>query len=208
MGRLVRVLILGIAVALLTTPALGQSAGPPDGLVYAVLPVTPEQARELSALLRTPGTIAVDLVEATDAVLDTAPTLPVALLHDVVTAPVRHWHLLRGVVTDTVDLVARPAGEPRGLFRHTIRAFHRSQTFTAAASVVRRVTQSTNRTARLAIVLTARAHGVPTQAGDLDLLHRAIDRDDPDLGPLLIAVVEGLAQMYGRDAVRLLLKLG
>jgi hypothetical protein len=62
-----------------------------------------------------------------------------------------------------------------------------------------------NRTARLVIVLTARAHGVPVRAEHLDLLQRAIDRDDPDLGPLLVAAVETLAQSYGRDAVRLLL---
>lgn len=72
------------------------------------------------------------------------------------------------------------------------------------AGVVRRVTQPTNRTARLSIVLTARAHGFPAQVEHLDKLHRAIDQNDPDLGPLLRAVVKDLAQMYGRNAVRLL----
>ena len=75
------------------------------------------------------------------------------------------------------------------------------------AGVVRRITQPTNRTARLAIVLTARANGLPAQAEHLDVLQRAIDRDDPDLAPLLRTVVEDLAQMYGRHAVRLLVSL-
>ena len=158
--------------------------------------------------MQSPGTLAADLVDTTEAVIDTLPALPGALLHDVVTTPVRDWHLLRGVVTDTVELVAPPAGAPRGRFRHTIRALHRSQTFTAVAGVVRRVTGPGNRTARLAIVLTARAHGLPVQAEHLDLLHRAIDRDDPDLAPLLMAVVETLVQAYGRDAVRVLLTGG
>ena len=190
------------------TPALAQTGGPVDGLVYAVLPVTPDQARELTALLRSPGTIAVDLVEVTEVLLDTAPALPAALLHDLVTTPVRDWHLLRGVATDMVELVARPAGERRGLFRHTVQALYRARTFEATAAAVRRITQPTNRTARLAIVLTARAHGVPARSEHLDLLQRAIDRDDPDLGRLVGGIVEILVQMYSRDAVRLLLTLG
>ncbi|HEX2500291.1 MAG TPA: hypothetical protein VHO73_02450 [Methylomirabilota bacterium] len=206
MRRLVRVLALGLTIGLPATPALAQSARlGVDEIVYALLSITPEQARELTTLLRSPGAIAHDLVEATDAVTHLAPALPAALLHDVVTAPVRDAHVILGVVTDTVELVRRPAGEPRGLFRHTLRALHRSQVFTAAASVVRRVTHPSNRTARLAIVLTARGHGVPVRAEHLDMLDRAIRRDDPDLGPLLQGVVETLARMYGRDAVRLIL---
>ena len=208
MKLLTRAVILATALVLPATPVMGQSGWSGDRLLYAVLPITPEQARELTTILRSPGTFAADLVDTTEAVIDTIPALPSAILHDVVTAPVRDWHLLRGVVTDTIELVAPPAGETRGRFRHTIRALHRSQTFTAVAGVVRRVTGPSNRTARLAIVLTARAHGVPVQAEHLDLLHRAIDRDDPDLAPLLMAVVETLVQAYGRDAVRVLLTGG
>jgi hypothetical protein len=200
-------LALGLATVLPTAPARADSALA-DHLVYAVLPVTPAQARELAALLRSPGALAADVVEVTDAVVDVAPGLPAALLHDIVTAPIRDWHLLRGVIVDTVELVARPGDAPRGLFRHTLRALQRSQMFTAAAQLVRRVTHPENRTARLAIVLTARAHGLPARTEHLDGLRRAIDRDDPDLGPLLASVVEGLALSYGRDAVRLLLTPG
>jgi hypothetical protein len=204
MRNFVAVLAIGLATALSVAPARAESALA-DELVYAVLPVTPAQAREVAALLRAPHAIAVDLVEVTEALVDEAPGLPAALVHDIVTAPVRDWHLLRGVVLDTVDLVARPKDETRGLFSRTVRALHRSQTFTAAARFLRRVAHPENRTTRLAIVLTARAHGVPVRPEHLDLLQRAIDRDDPDLGPLLVAVVETLAQSYGRDAVRLLL---
>ena len=202
--NLVAALALALATALPAAPARAESALA-DELVYAVLPITPAQAREVAALLRSPGAIAADLIEATGALVDEAPGLPAALVHDIITAPVRDWHVLRGVVLDTVELVARPKDEARGLFRHTIRALHRSQTLTAAARFLRRVTRPENRTARLAIELTARAHGVPARTEHLDLLQRAIDRDDPDLGPLLVAVVETLAQSYGRDVVRLLL---
>ena len=200
-----RTLPFGFALTLAATPAFGQSAGPLDELVYAVLPITPDQARELMTIVRSPGTIAVDLADAAGVVIDTAPALPAALLHDVVTAPVRDWHLLKGVVTDTVELVSRPADEPRGLFRHTLRALHRSQVFAAVTRVVRHVTQPANRTARLVIVLIARGQGLPARDEHLDMLNRAIDRNDPDLGPPLRAVLEILAQSYGRDAVRLIL---
>ena len=156
-------------------------------------------------IVRSPGTIAVDLADAAGVVIDTARALPAALLHDVVTAPVRDWHLLKGVVTDTVELVSRPADEPRGFFRHTLRALHRSQVFAAVTRVVRHVTQPANRTARLVIVLIARGQGLPARDEHLDMLNRAIDRNDPDLGPPLRAVLEILAQSYGRDAVRLIL---
>lgn len=60
----------------------------------------------------------------------------------------------------------------------------------------------------LAIVLTARAYGLPLDAVDLDLVRRAIDRDAPDLAPLLARVVERLVHVYGRDAVRIVLTSG
>jgi hypothetical protein len=205
--HIVGALALGLAVVLPAPPA-GAAPALAAELVQAVLPVTVAQARELAALLRAPGTIAADLVEVTDAVVDVAPRLPSALLHDIATAPIRDWHVLRGVVVDTVELVARPADEPRGLFRHTLRALHRSQTLGAAAELVRRVARPENRTARLAIVLTARAHGVPLRTEHLDLLRRAIDRGDPDVGPLVVAVVEDLVRSYGRDAIRLWLTPG
>ncbi len=209
MRRLSGALVFGIvALTLAATPAAALPAGLADELAYAVLPLTPAQAEEVAALVRTPGTVAVDLVEVTGAVAEAVPALPAALVHDIVTAPVRDWHLLRGLVVDTVELVARPAGEPRGLFRHTLRALHRSETFGAAARLVRRVTAPSNRTARLAIVLAARAQGVPARAEHLDQLHRAIDRDDPDLGPLLLGVLDGLVRSYGRDAIRLVLLPG
>jgi hypothetical protein len=210
MRRLAAGLILALAAGLPAAPASGESASPAvSDLLYGVLPVTPGQARELAALLQAPGTVTVDVADATSAVLDVAPSLPSALLQDVVTAPARHLHLLRGLATDAVELVARrQQGEARGVFRHTIRALYRSETFSATAGALRRVTAPTNRSARLAIVLTARAHGVPIETGDLDLIRRALDRDDPDAGPLLAGLVERLAQAYGRDAVRLLLTPG
>ena len=54
-------------------------------------------------------------------------------------------------------------------------------------------------------MLTARAYGLAAQDGHLETLRRAIDREDPDVGPLLLAVLEMVARSYGRDAVRVIL---
>jgi hypothetical protein len=206
MRRLTITLLVAIAASL-ATPARAQSSSSADELVYALLPMTPDQARQVTALVQSPGTVAVDVVDASSAIFSRVPELPAALIHDVVTTPIRDWHVVRGLATDVVDLMAGPPGEGRGLLRNTLRALHRSRTFSITADAVRSVVQPTNRTARLAIVLTARAKGFPAETADLDLLLRAIDRNDPDLGPLLMGTVERLAQTYGPDAVRLLLTL-
>jgi hypothetical protein len=197
---------LALVALLVAAPGAFADAGRVMGeVVSTVLPVTPAQSREIAALLRSPGTVAVDVVDTTDALVDAVKTLPAGLLHDVITAPVRDWHVARGLVTDTIELVARPAGAPRGVFRHTLKALHRSRLFSTAAGAVRRVTEPGNRTGRLAIVLTARAYGLAAQDGHLELLRRAIDRDDPDAGPLLLAMLEMVARSYGRDTVRVIL---
>jgi hypothetical protein len=193
-----------LATILSAGTALAGSATAPREVLHAILPVTPEQARELAALLRSPGVAAGDLLEVTAAALELVPDLPAAVLHDVMNAPARDLALIGALVTDTVDLVVTP-GPAAGRYRQTLQVLHRSRVFTAAAHAIRRVIHPGNRSARLVIVLAARAHGLPLEARDLDLLRRAIDADAPDLGPLLVGVVERLIQAYGRDAVRLLL---
>jgi hypothetical protein len=200
-------LLLATAVVLTSaTAALADSGGVADEVVSTMLPVTPAQLRDIAAVLRAPETVAVDIVDTTTAVVDTVSAIPAGLLHDVVTTPVRHWYVLRGLVMDTLEIVARPPDAPRGVFRHTVQALHRSRLFSATASAVRRVTEPTNRTGRLAIVLTARAYGLAAQDGHLETLRRAIDREDPDVGPLLLAVLEMIGKSYGWDAVRVILE--
>jgi hypothetical protein len=196
------VLLFALGVLLTSAPA---AFGGVEDVVYTVLPITAGQAREIGALLGSPETVAGDVAKTTDALIATAATLPAGVLHDLLTTPVRHYHIVRGLVTDGVELVAPPSDGRRGLFRHTIQALHHSRVFSATASAVRRITEPTNRTGRLAIVLTARAYGLAAQDGHLEMLRRAVDRDDPDVGPLLLAVVEMMAKSYGRDAIRVIL---
>jgi hypothetical protein len=198
------VMLVALALGIAGAPAAAHAADPRDYL-YALLPVTPAQAREVAALARTPGTLAADVVEVARTVGEVAPSLPGAIVHDVLTAPARDLALLHGLLADGLDLVTGADDAERPTFGRTLRALHRSRLFTAAAGVVRRAVAPGNRTARLAIVLAARAQGLPLDTADLDLLRQAIDRDAPDLGPLVVRVVERLTQAYGRDAVRLIL---
>lgn len=207
-GLLVGVAILALGVGAAATPAIGQPSGGAEPIVertlWALLPLTPGQAREVAGLLRQPDAVALDVADGAGAVAGLLPGLPGALVHDLLTTPSRHLAIARGVIADVLALNRVAHGEG-GLFRHTLRAFHRSAVLSASAGALDRLVRPENRTARLAIVLTARYYGVPVETSDLDLLRRAIDREAPDLGPLLARVVERLVQIYGRDAVRLLL---
>jgi hypothetical protein len=200
--RLVCAGILAFGAGALLTPAVGQPVV--ERTLWALLPLTPDQAREVAGLLRSPDVVLLDVAAGAGAVVDGLPSLPDALIHDLLTTPSRHLAILHAVITDMLALNRAANGEG-GLFRHTLRAFHRSAILSAGTRVLDRLIHPENRTARLAIVLTARYHGLPMETSDLDLLRRAIDRDAPDLGPLVARVAERLVQTYGRDAVRLLL---
>jgi hypothetical protein len=199
--RLVCVAVLWLGASAVPAPARAEPVV--ERTFWALLPLTPAQAREVAGLLQAPGVVLHEVADGGGAVLHVLPGLPNALVHDVVTMPSRHLALLHGVITDVLELDR--AAREGGLFRHTVRALHRAKTISAAAGVVDRLLQPKNRTTRLAIVLTARYHGVPLEDPDLDAVRRAIDRDTPDVGPLLARAIERLAQAYGRDALHVLL---
>ena len=97
MRRLTIALLVGIAAAL-ARPARAQSSSSAGQLVY--------------------------VVDASSAIVSAVPQLPAALIHDVVTTPIRAWHVVRGLATDVVDLVAQPPADGRGLFRNTLKMMH------------------------------------------------------------------------------------
>jgi hypothetical protein len=193
--------VLWLGVSLSPAPALAEPAV--ERTLWALLPLTPAQAREVAGLLQAPGVVLHEVADGGGAVLHVLPGLPDALVHDVLTMPSRHLAVLHGVITDVLELDR--AAREGGLFRHTVRALHRAKTISAAAGVVDRLLQPKNRTTRLAIVLTARYHGLPLEDSDLDAVRRALDREAPDVGPLLVRAIERLAQLYGRDALHVLL---
>jgi hypothetical protein len=199
--RLVFAAVLALGAGAPLAPASAESAA--ERAVVALLPLTPGQAREVAGLLQRLDVVLLDVADGGGALLHALPGLPDALVHDLLTTPSRHLALLHGVITDVLELDRTVRAG--GAFGHTVRALHRAKTLSAAAGALDRLLHPKNRTARLAIVLTARYHGLPVEDADLDLLRRALDREAPDVGPLLVRVVERVIQAYGRDAVRLLL---
>jgi hypothetical protein len=199
-GVITAMVWLGLSVS----PASALAEPVMERTLWTLLPLTPAQAREVAALLQAPGVVLHEAADGGDALLHLLPGLPDALVHDVLTMPSRHLAVVHGVITDVLELDRAVRGEG-GLFRHTVRALHRAKTLSAAAGVVDRLLQPGNRTTRLAVLLTARYHGLPLEDADLDAVRRALDREAPDAGPLLARAIERLAQVYGRDALRVLL---
>jgi hypothetical protein len=200
--RLVCAAVLWLGVSVL--PASAPAEPVMERTLWALVPLTPAQAREVAGLLQAPGVVLHEAADGGGALLHALPGLPDALVHDVLTMPSRHLAVVHGVITDVLELDRAVRGES-GLFRHTVRALHRARTLSAAAGVVDRLLQPGNRTARLVVLLTARYHGLPLEDADLDAVRRALDREAPDAGPLLARAIERLAQVYGRDALRVLL---
>jgi hypothetical protein len=202
MTRGVLAAVLWLTLSATTASALSEPVV--ERTLLALLPLTPAQAREVTGLLQTPGVVLHEVADGGGALLHVLPGLPDALVHDVLTMPSRHLALVHGLITDVLELDRARRGDG-GLFRHTVHALHRAKTLSTAAAVMDRLLQPGNRTTRLAVVLTARYHGVPLEDADLDVIRRALDRDSPDAGPLLARAIERLVQVYGRDALRILL---
>lgn len=183
-----------------------ERADPVTDLLPVILPITPAEARQLVDLLSAPDGLAVEVAEVGTGLDALLARLPEALVHDALDMPARHLGLLRALVADTVGLGGWLGGRPEPVFGRTIRALHRAQTLTTAAALLDRLTRPENRTIRLVVVLTARAHGVPMDAADLDVLRGAVLRaESGDLAPVVARAVTRLVQLYGRDGVRLLL---
>jgi hypothetical protein len=197
MTALALVLVLGA----LTTAVHAEPAGE---LVWVALPVTPEQARQLVTLLRAPDRVEAEIVSAAGELAAPLAGLPRALVHDIVTAPSRHLAITEALVTDTRALGDWLEGRRVPVFRHTIQALHRSATLSTAAGLASRLTRPGNEATRLAVVLTLRAHGIPVEVRDLDLVRQyVLSAESADLAPVLAEASRRLVAVYGREAVRL-----
>jgi hypothetical protein len=194
--------------------------GSPDVLVRAVqvggglarpgLPVTPEEAAQLLELLRS-GEFFSDAAGTTSAVLQLTRQLPRALLRDIPRTPSRLDELGEALVRDgadafghiseiAADLLDGQLDRPPSPLTNTLRWLYGNAAAAAVAETVRRIIGRDNETARLAILLYARAHGIPLTPEGLDALHDGpLDTRDPDLGPALAAGVQVLAAQRGGE---------
>lgn len=182
-----------------------------SGALARGLPVTPAEAARVVELLRS-GEFWSDAAGATGAVLRLTRELPRALLRDVPRTPERLGELAEALVRDGAegpghmgriaeDLLDGRLDRPPSPFTNTLRWLYHAAAPSAVAETVRRIIAPDNETARLAVLLYARAHGIPLTPEGLDALRDGpLDSRDPDLGPALVAGVRALAALRGGEA--------
>jgi hypothetical protein len=173
-------------------------------------PITSEDAAQVLELLRN-GEFFSDAAGTTSAVLRLTHELPGALVRDVPRTPGRLDELAEALVRDgadafghitqmAADLLDGRLDRPPSPLTNTLRWLYGNATGGAVAEAVRRIIGRDNETARLAILIYARAHGIPLTPDGLDALHDGpLDARDPDLGPALAAGVRALSARRGGE---------
>ena len=178
------------------------------GIARPGLPVTPEEAAKVLDLLRS-GEFFSDVAGTTSAVVQLTHALPRALIRDVPRTPSRLDELGEALVRDgadalghisqlAVDLLDGQLDRPTSPLTNTLRWLYGNAAAAAVAETVQQIIARDNETARLAILIYARAHGIPLTPEGLDALHDgAFNPQNPDLGPARAAGVQALAAQHG-----------
>lgn len=189
-----------------------QAAG---GIARPGLPVTPDEAAQILELLRS-GEFFSDAAGTTSAVVQLTQQLPQALVRDIPRTPGRLDELGEALVRDgaaaaghisqlAADLLDGHLDRPPSPLTNTpltntLRWLYGNAAAAAVAETVRRIIGRDNETARLAILIYARAHGIPLTPEGLDALHDGpLNPQDPDLGPALAAGVQALTAQRGGE---------
>jgi hypothetical protein len=214
-GKIARTL-----TALLVEPRRGNSEGINDEVLTELLrfaaneaagqlgvPIEVEDARAALRLLLT-GEFFRDVIDFSSIVLRTVPRLPVAVVGDIPRLPATLLGLLRGIVLDTVrfpqdvrssiESILNGTDVPDAiLLRNTLGRFYDVATLREIATLLRALFAPENETARLALILYARANGVPITQQHLDVLRDSVlNVENPDLAPILEAGVGFLRERY------------
>ena len=180
------------------------------GIARPGLPVTPEEAAKVLELLRS-GEFFSDAAGTTSAVVQLTQELPQALVRDIPRTPSRLGELGEALARDgadafghvsqlAADLLDGHLDRPPSPLTNTLRWLYGNAAAAAVAETVRRIIARDNETARLAILIYARAHGIPLTPEGLDALHDGpFNPQDPDLGPALAAGVKTLTAQRGGE---------
>lgn len=178
------------------------------GADRAGVPVRPAEARRIVRLVTT-GEFFGDVGSTTAVVLHTLPGLPLAVARDAATSPLDVVPITGALVRDLgllafdvprllADLRDGTLDDPGRVLVHTMRALYGLGTLATIAETIRSLIDPSNESVRLAIVLYARANGVPIEEADLDTLRTSVlNTTDPDFGPALVAAIIRLRERYG-----------
>jgi hypothetical protein len=98
------------------------------------------------------------------------------------------------------------ADDKAQVLSYTLGAFKRLAITKRIFTLLRSMLSKDNRSARLALILYARANGVKISEDNIDSVYTALDPDDPTVGLRLGQALEFLAQEYGADAAMKILR--
>ena len=88
------------------------------------------------------------------------------------------------------------------LMTHTLRWLYGAASVKSVADMMATLLAPENESFRLALVLYARANGIPLEPEHLDALRTSVfDTEAPDLGPLLVVGVTELRERYGDEGM-------
>ena len=176
-------------------------------------PITPDQAAEAIQLLST-GEFFGDLASTVAAAAFAVRNLPIDLVHDVGHMPHRMIALVGALAMDLAgtpfiplrvleDLLADgKLDHPPAVLSHTMKCLLGFATLGTTAQTISDLIAPDNRSVRLAIVIYARANGIPLEESDLDLLRaQVLDTPNPDLGPVLVAAMSRFIDRSGKGQV-------
>ena len=181
--------------------------------------LAPADARAAAELLGS-GEFFGDVAASTAALLHAVPRLPLALVRDVAGLPHRSLRLAAALALDLVgtpfqvpvvlaDLLDGSLDHPPTVLRRTLSALYGFASLAAVLETLRTLLAPENRSLRLAVLVYARANGIPLEDSDLDRVRELFAPDSPGLGPALVAGIERLRKHEGADgALRILRRLG
>jgi hypothetical protein len=183
------------------------------------VPVTPDQAEELTRLLLS-GQLCDDVASGAAVVLHTGPRLPGRLSADLTRIPELIPALVVGIARDLRDsphLIVGVVGDLKDgqldtnhhVMVHTLRALFQLGTAESLVNLLRTLIGPEYETFRLAIIIYAASQGIHVDADDLDRVRATLNPENPDLGPLLQSAFEQLVSTYpeAKAAQRVLRRL-
>lgn len=169
---------------------------------------TPRDFERAAELLLT-GEFFGDVASSTAAIAHAVPRVPLAIARDVVRLPARLPRLVIGAARDLAgvpgdiravleDLLDGTLDHSPRPLKHTMRALYGFATLQTIFQTLHDVLGEENATARLALVVYARAHGLHLTEADIDAFLGSVARaDEPDLLPFLQRGVSALQEKHG-----------
>ena len=184
------------------------------------LNLTPDEAREVARMLSS-GEFFGDVADTTAVVAATVRELPIALVADtggLLLRPTRLLVLTAAIARDLAGIPSAGVGLIKSVIAqlkggrvrktpvpmtHTFHVLYDTRSIQAVGKAVRSLIAPENRSVRAAIILYARAQGIPLEEKDLDQLHENVFTDNPKLDEALAAALTRATEMYGGEIEKL-----